>query len=111
LVLGDAAWLATSGSVTQTMPAAEQYLNYMEHVTDPPDAATALRTYARLNPAILDQPLRISTLVLAPWHWQVLEYPKGHGFRILMYEGLRIAIDMRFAVRPWEIQGKPFITG
>jgi hypothetical protein len=57
------------------------------------------------------QPLRLGDLALSAWSWKAFDYPVGYGIRLLRYEGDKIAMDIRYAVRPWEAGGETFLSG
>jgi cytochrome c553 len=70
-----------------------------------------VRSRGPWGPAAVGDPVQIGNLVLFPWRWEAYDYPNGYGVRLLQYEGSRIATDVRFALRPWEVQGGTFLEG
>jgi hypothetical protein len=75
---------------------------------NPPTVIEAINGYGDWNPIALNQPLRIGDRVILAWQWSVFEYPLGHGVRILRYLDDRVDMDIRYGIRPWEAEGKPF---
>jgi len=57
------------------------------------------------------QPLRLGDLVLHAWSWKAFNYPVGYGVRLMRYDGDKISMDIRYAIRPWEAQGRSFVSG
>jgi len=57
------------------------------------------------------QPLRLGDLVLYAWSWKAFDYPVGYGVRFMRYDGAKISMDIRYALRPWEAQGQSFASG
>ena len=57
------------------------------------------------------QPLRLGDLVLYAWSWKAFDYPVGYGVRFMQYDGDKISTDIRYAIRPWEVQGQSFMSG
>jgi len=57
------------------------------------------------------QPVRLGDLALCAWSWRSFDYPVGYGVRLLQYDGDKIAADVRYAIRPWEAEGKTFMSG
>ena len=63
------------------------------------------------GPMAVGAPVQVGNLVLFAWRWEAYDYPNGFGVRLLQYNGDRIAADVRFALRPWEATGEPFLQG
>ncbi len=60
---------------------------------------------------VVGQPLRLGDLVLYAWGWKAFDYPVGYGVRLMRYDGAKINIDIRYAIRPWKAQGQSFVSG
>ena len=74
--------------------------------------ASEVRTNAaQWGMVAVGQPLRLGDLVLYAWSWKAFDYPVGYGVRFMRYDGDRINTDIRYAIRPWEVQGKSFVSG
>ena len=54
-----------------------------------------------------------ATAGIAAWHFTALPYPApvGWGVRLVAYDGERLALDVRYVVRPWEETGGTFASG
>jgi hypothetical protein len=76
---------------------------------NPPTLDQVMATYGDWAPVTLNQPLRIGDRVILAWKWSVFPYPMGHGVRILHYNGTLVDMDIRYGIRPWETEGKPFL--
>jgi hypothetical protein len=76
----------------------------------PPKIDQLLTQFAGWNPTILGTPKRIGDLVIFAWHWQAFDYPKGYGIRMLHIQDSKVGTDIRYAIRPWEANGKPFMV-
>jgi hypothetical protein len=76
----------------------------------PPSTKQLLTQFAGWNPTIIGTPKRIGDLAIFAWHWEAFDYPKGYGVRLLHFKNLQITTDIRYAIRPWEADGKPFIN-
>jgi len=76
----------------------------------PPQIKNLFTQFAGWNPVLLSEPLRIDNMVIFAWRWNRtnFDYPAGYGVRFIHYEGSLITTDVRFAIRPWEKQGKEF---
>ena len=68
-------------------------------------------TQRKWSPTAASQALRLGSLVWFAWRWTTFSYPLGYGVRVLRYDGQRIDLDVRFAIRPWEPGGKTFASG
>jgi hypothetical protein len=76
----------------------------------PPSVASAIREYSQWNAVAGGEAIRSGDLVWCVWHWQAFDFPFGYGVRVLRYDGQRLDLDIRFAVRPWEPEGKTFMN-
>jgi hypothetical protein len=56
------------------------------------------------------QPQRLGDLVLYAWSWKIFDFPVGYGVRFMRYDGDKIATDIRYAIRPWEVGGGQFMA-
>jgi ketosteroid isomerase-like protein len=74
----------------------------------PPGIEDLFAHFSGWEPRLWGKPLRIEDFVIFAWHWNVTEYPAGHGLRLLHYDGSKIVTDIRIAIRPWEAQGNTF---
>jgi len=63
------------------------------------------------DPAVIGTPARLGDLAVFAWHWEAFDYPAGYGVRLVRFSGDLIDIDIRYAVRPWEAQGRSFLDG
>jgi hypothetical protein len=81
---------------------------WRDHST-PPKIDRLLIQFSGWNPAILGTPKRIGDMVIFAWHWQAFDYPKGYGIRMVHLQDSQITTDIRYAIRPWEANGKPFM--
>lgn len=70
-----------------------------------------VRSRGSWGPMAVGAPVQVGNLVLFAWRWEAYDYPNGFGVRLLQYDGNRIAADVRFALRPWEAAGEPFLEG
>jgi hypothetical protein len=70
-----------------------------------------VRSRGSWGPMAVGVPVQVGNLVLFAWRWEAYDYPNGFGVRLLQYDGDRIAADVRFALRPWEATGEPFLEG
>lgn len=66
--------------------------------------------FAGWDPVVINEPIRIEDLVIFAWRWKMISYPAGYGIRLIHYDDSRIVSDIRFAIRPWEGNGKPFMN-
>ena len=74
--------------------------------------ASEVRTNAaQWGMVTVGQPLRLGDLVLHAWSWKAFNYPVGYGVRLMRYDGDKISMDIRYAIRPWEAQGRSFVSG
>jgi hypothetical protein len=69
-----------------------------------------LTQFSGWKPTIIETPKRIGDLVIFAWHWEAFDYPKGYGVRLVQFKDAHIATDIRYAIRPWEANGKPFMN-
>ncbi|NJD60509.1 MAG: hypothetical protein C3F13_13185 [Anaerolineales bacterium] len=76
----------------------------------PPSTKQLLTQFSGWNPTIIGTPQRVGDLVILAWHWEAFDYPKGYGVRLLQYKDAQISADIRYAIRPWEADGKPFMS-
>ena len=60
---------------------------------------------------IIGEPQQLNDLVLAAWSWKAFNHPMGYGIRLMRIVDNQVAVDIRYAFRPWEVAGKPFISG
>lgn len=76
----------------------------------PPDLASLIKWFRGWKPAAVGTATRVGDLVFGAWRWETQVYPVAYGVRLLHYDGGAIVTDIRFAIRPWEVSGKPFTT-
>ena len=76
----------------------------------PPKINQLVAQFASWNPAILDKPKGIGDVAIFGWHWETFAYPKGYGVRLVHFKESQIITDVRYAIRPWEANGKPFMN-
>jgi hypothetical protein len=69
-----------------------------------------LSQFAGWKPTIIDTPKRIGDFAIFAWHWEAFDYPKGYGVRLVHFQDAQIGMDIRYAIRPWEANGKPFLS-
>ena len=84
---------------------------WRDHI-QPPQLKDVLNQFAGWNPVLISDPLIIGDMVIFSWRWNLdyMDYPFGHGVRLLHYKDSLIATDIRFAIRPWENNGNPFMN-
>jgi hypothetical protein len=75
----------------------------------PPKLNQLLSHFAGWGPTILGEPKRLGDLAIFAWHWQQFDYPLGYGVRLVHFQDGKIDTDIRYAIRPWEAKGKPFM--
>ena len=76
----------------------------------PPKINQLITQFAGWNPAILDTPKGIGDVAIFGWHWETFSYPKGYGVRLVHFQDSQIITDVRYAIRPWEANGKTFMN-
>ena len=76
----------------------------------PPTVTESLRQYSPWSPVRGSEALRLGDLVWFVWHWSTFTYPTGYGVRVMRMVDQRIDLDIRFAIRPWEPQGRSFVS-
>jgi hypothetical protein len=76
----------------------------------PPKINQLVTQFAGWNPAILDKPKGIGSVAIFAWYWETFAYPKGYGVRLVHLKEYQIITDVRYAIRPWEANGKPFMN-
>jgi hypothetical protein len=78
--------------------------------TDPPRLEQVISQFKGWDPVVDGTPKRIDDLIIYTWHWNIANDPIGHGVRIMRYKDATINTDIRYAIRPWETEGKPFMV-
>lgn len=61
--------------------------------------------------SLVGQPLRLGEFVLMTWRFDEFDYPVAHGIRFLRMDEDKILTDIRYAMRPWEVNGGTFTSG
>lgn len=76
----------------------------------PPKLNQLLSQFVGWDPTVISEPQRVEDLVIFSWRWKIRDYPIGYGIRLLHYNDSRIVTDIRFAIRPWESNGRSFMN-
>ena len=77
----------------------------------PPSLAQLLSQFSGWKPELISSPLQLGDMVLFAWRWNIRDYPVGYGVRLVRVQNGMITTDIRYAIRPWEAQGKEFSSG
>jgi hypothetical protein len=75
----------------------------------PPSMGQLLSQFSGWNPAILGTPKRIGDMAVFAWHWERFGYPMGYGVRLVDFADGKVDTEIRYAIRPWEANGAPFM--
>lgn len=78
----------------------------------PPQLKNVLTEFKNWKPSVLTPPVRLGDLVIFAFRWNLvgITYPASFGVRVLHYKDSLIATDIRYGIRPWEKDGKEFMT-
>ena len=76
----------------------------------PPTLKQLFNQFSGWKPA-MDSPLvQMDDAVIFAWGWSIRNFPAGHGVRLVKFQDGMITMDIRYAIRPWEVEGRKFAT-
>jgi hypothetical protein len=76
----------------------------------PPKIDQLLSHFLGWNPVTDGTQSSVEDMAIFAWNWTIGNYPVGYGIRMVKHQESSIDIDVRYAIRPWETSGKPFMS-
>lgn len=74
----------------------------------PPTLDQLFKQFSGWKPELISPPVQLEDMVIFARRWSIRSFPAGHGVRLVKLQDGLITVDIRYAIRPWEVEGREF---